>query len=522
MYTDRLDFLNESNAIFINPMDFDEDFSPYELNSADGHIFNYEVTIPDSAFSNLVSDEYKLIINGIHDNAIKVWFNDQLVISVGDAKNGLSVLRTAHVAGSIEPSMIKKDNILKIQTYAGYRSGTVNKIIFTEKILGERTVRLLTLYNESIVYMGIVFTLMSVFFILIIYALNRRGNRMFLYLSLATFFINFYFLDYVPIDSLRYDYMIYKKVFLLSLSLGVFFYSITLYTEIKKKILVVLSGMQLMYLFSVIIFVTEMFKFKVYYNYFYLSLFIMILIFIIVAILNIRKSNRVFIFVLHFFSLFVMFVFRLGLGFKSSYFSLALPVYVLFTIGFLPMILTFDLFLEKDLRVSEEIELKDVAYKQSMTDDLTGVWNKRYLEIRLSELTSNSVVALVDLDNLKMINDTSGHLAGDLVLQYLTKTIKKNVRKNDEICRYGGDEFIIIFEDCSIENAVEIVEKIRLIVENEIIPFNGSQLTTSISAGLCTVAKDINRERIIECADRHLYIAKEKGKNRIEFMIVNQ
>lgn len=520
-YVNRLDFLNDSNAVFINPKDFEKDCSPQELKTEDGQIFTYKVTIPDSAFSNLVGDEYKLIINGIHDNAIKVWFNDQLVISVGDTKKGLSVLRTAHVDGSIEPSMIKTDNILKIRTYAGSRTGFINNIIFTEKILGERTVRFLTLFNENFVYMGLGFTLMSVFFILIIYALNRPRDKMFLYLSLATFFVSFYFLDYLPLNNLRYDYLLYKKVYLLSLSLGVFFYNMTLYTEIKKKILVVLSTMQLVYLTIVILAVREMSRFRFYYNYFYVSLFAMVLIFIIASIINIKKSDRVFIFVLHLSSLLLMFAFRLDLGFKSSYFSVAMPVYMLFIIGLLPMILTFDLFLEKDLKMSEEVELKDEAYQKSMTDDLTGVYNKRYLEICLSRLKSNTVIALVDLDNLKMINDTFGHLAGDLVLQTLTKTMKKHVRRSDDICRYGGDEFVIIFEDCTIENAVEIVEKIRLNVEKEFIPFDGSQLSTSISAGLCTATKNKDPEKIIACADRYLYKAKEKGKNRIEFMSLN-
>lgn len=516
-YTDSLDFLDKSNTVFINPKEFNEDFSVYELKNGDDYIFNYTISIPDEVYKNLDGEEYRLIINGVHDNAIKVWFNNQLVISVGDSENGLSMLRSAHVYGSIERSMIESNNLIKIQTYANNRTGTDNPIIFTEKAPGERAIRLLVLFNERLIAIVIGFIIMSVVFVLIIYTLNKQGNKLLLFLSLATLFIGIYFFDYLPVNYLNQEYIILKKIFLFNLSLGILFYGISLYTLIQKKYIIVLSLAQLVYYIVIILLSRDIVQFRFYYNYYYFSLLPIVLIFFMSTLFNIRKSSRLFILLLHFSAIFALGLVRFGIGFKNNYFSLAMPIFIMFTVGFLPMIITFDLLLEKDLKVIREKELKDVAYKQSMTDDLTGVWNKRYLESRLDNLHEKTVVALIDLDNLKAINDTHGHLAGDAALYHIIQVIKNNIRQSDDICRYGGDEFVVIFEDCRIEDAVDIIEKIRKSICKKPIVFNEKQLTTSISTGLCAVSEELMGKKILECADRQLYIAKAKGKNRTEF-----
>lgn len=520
-YTNKLDFLDKSNSVFIDPSEFNEDFSVYELKNEDEHIFNYSVNISDEAFKNLKGEEYRLIINGVHDNAIKVWFNDQLIISIGDLENGLSMLRSTHVYGSIENAMIRSNNLLEVQTYADNRTGIENPIVFTEKASGERAIRLLILLNERLISMGVGFIFMSVLFVSLIYALNKEGNKILLFLILATFFQGFFFFDYMPINYLNQDYIIWKKIFLLSLSLGILFYGITLYTLVQKKYILILSLVQIICYTLIMVISSGIFEFRLYYNYFYSSLVPLASVFFLSALFNIKKSSRSFVLLLHFLAMIILGIVRFGIGFKSNYFSIAMPIFIMFTVGFLPMIITFDLLLEKDLKVIREKELKDSAYKQSMTDDLTGVWNKRYLESRLNDLDKNTVVALIDLDRLKDINDTYGHLAGDKALFHITEVMKDNIPIDDHICRYGGDEFVIIFEDSKMEEAVYIIEKIRKIIYENPIRFNERRLNLSISTGLCAVSEEIRGKSIIECADEQLYIAKEKGRNRTEFKSVD-
>lgn len=516
-YVKSLNFLDSSNSLHINSSQFTKDCGVYELTEGDQHVFIYRVEIPALAFESLDGDEYKLIINGINDNAIKVRFNDQLIISVGDPKQGRSALRSSHVSGSVESSLIQSNNVLTIETYADYRTGISKPIIFSGKADGESAISLLNLLNDRVVTVGFGFMFITSIYIYIIYLLNRRGNRMLQYLSLATFFISFYFLDFLPYNHLIFEYIIMKKFFLLCLSLGVFFYGMTLFKVIQKKSILILPVAQLVYYVFSMVMSSDMVQFRLYYSYFYYSLSLLVAFFLVMTFLYIKSSSRTYILFLHFLTMVGLGVVSVVLGFNDAYFSMSMPIYIMLPVGVLPLIVTFDIFLEKDLRVIREKELRDLATNQSMLDDLTGVWNKRYLETRLKILKKNTVVAILDLDNLKFINDTYGHLAGDKVIIRMTETIRKHIRTSDDICRYGGDEFVVIFEECSIQKAGLIVENIRKSIDDQTIKFNGSELGTSISAGLCVVTDDITKDQVLECADQKLYLAKEKGKNRVEF-----
>lgn len=518
-YLSGLNFLNQDNSLFINPEAFNEDFSVYPLKDKDDHVFIYNISLGKANFKPLKGSEYKLIFDGIHDNAIKVWFNGHLVISEGDLIKGHSMMRATHVYGSIEKTMVKENNTLKIQTYADYRTGSENKIIFTDKASGERAINLLNFLNTKLIILGVGFIIMSVVFLLIIYVLNRQGNRLLLYLSLATLFSALYFLDFLPSVYLTTSYIFYKKIFLFNLSLGILFYGVAIYSLTSKKYLLILSFSQLIFNLVAMTISEDMIQFNQYYIYFYSSIIFITSAFLLASLIHNKKNSRLFILSLHFLAMVLLGLVKYGIDTSSHYFSLSIQIYIMLTIGFLPMIIIFDLFLEKDLKFIREKALKDEAFHQSMTDDLTGVWNKRYLENRLKNLNKNSVIALVDLDNFKSINDSHGHLAGDAIIRYLTLVIRENIRKGDDICRYGGDEFIVIFEDCNLQYAVQIMETIRLIMMEDPIVFNQTEIHTSISSGICSVSDKHIREEIIACADRQLYVAKEKGRNRTEWLL---
>lgn len=521
VYTGNLDFLNSSNTIFIDPTEFNEDFSVHELTAEDEHRFDYTVNLSGEKFQSMDNEEYIVIINGVKANAIKVWFNDDLITSYGDLESGRSVLNSSEVSGSINPDIIKANNVLKVQTYADYQTGVHEKVVISEKQTGERAVRLLRLLNDQFIYLGFGLMIMAVLFLLVIYFLNRRGNKILLFLSLATFFLSLYFLDFIPVNYLLSKYIVYKRFFLLCLSLGIYYYGRALYILIEKKYILLLSGAQLLLSVVAMMLSKDMIQFNNYYTYFYISLIFNSIIFLITIFYNVKRSNKVFILQLHFLTLICLGVLRIESNLKSNYFSLAMPIFFMFTVAFLPMIMTFDLLLEKQLEIISEQKLKEIANKQSLVDDLTGVWNKRYLENQLHELEKETVIALLDLDNLKEINDTHGHLAGDRMITYLTEMMRNNLRKEDDICRYGGDEFVIIFKNCTMEQAVKRIEQIRGLVAEKSIQFNGLEISTTISAGLSIVTDEIKGEKVIEYADRKLYKAKKNGRNRIEYLVFN-
>lgn len=515
IFTSQLDFLTNDNSVYIAPTSFDLDFSTYELSEDDGHLFNYAITLPKNAFEKLEGELFKLVINSVHSNAINVRFNNQLIINEGDMTEGFSMLRAGFVHGTIEKALIKDTNTLHITTYASFRTGTFNPVIISENIHGNRNIFLLRLFNERLVALGIGLVIMSGLFSLFIYFLNRRDNVFLLWLSLGTLFTGGYLWDYLTMQHLSVDYLIIKKLLLLSLSIGILFYGLALYSLLKKKFIITLPVMQLIYYLVISSTSTNMIDFRYSYNYFFFAIIAVVVFLLIVTLKHYKKNNTVFVMLLHFSTIFTLGMLSLFKGFKLSYYSLSTPIFIIFVVGLLPLIITYVLFLEKDIKLQEEKKLKKQAVTQAITDGLTGAYNNYYLKQQLNQLDDHSVIAILDLDNLKPINDTYGHLAGDYVLCYLTDTINQYIRETDILCRYGGDEFIIIFKDCTLHQAKHIANNIRQHIKEKTIPYNDHQLTTSISIGMCQTASNSPARTTIECADKALYQAKQLGKNRI-------
>ena len=162
----------------------------------------------------------------------------------------------------------------------------------------------------------------------------------------------------------------------------------------------------------------------------------------------------------------------------------------------------------------------------SVTDPLTGLLNRRYLEERLNEELNRSrrynysmSFLMIDIDDFKNYNDVNGHQAGDQALQITAHVLKAELRLEDVACRYGGEEFCILLPQTPITEAAAIAERIRRKVAEASFPFGKNQPlgTVTISIGISTLSKHVDTNvAVIAAADRALYSAKSKGKDRIE------
>ncbi len=157
-------------------------------------------------------------------------------------------------------------------------------------------------------------------------------------------------------------------------------------------------------------------------------------------------------------------------------------------------------------------------FDKAQRDSLTGLLNHQAIHGSLEKalaLASDGgqvlSMALVDIDEFKKINDTFGHQAGDTIVKKVADTIQQSVREMDVTGRYGGDEFMIVFPDCTLNDARRIIERLQkaLVRIDDRIP------SLTISSGVVQ-RKDENANLLIEMADRLLYRAKELGRNRIE------
>jgi diguanylate cyclase (GGDEF)-like protein len=173
--------------------------------------------------------------------------------------------------------------------------------------------------------------------------------------------------------------------------------------------------------------------------------------------------------------------------------------------------------------VLEVRRLMETLRESSLRDPMTGLNNRRFLEEFIDTLTASSrrkqmhiTILMLDLDHFKMINDTYGHDAGDLVLKALANVIKTTVRASDIVIRYGGEEFMVVLQDTSSAYALIVAEKIRASVENMKILHGGIVLQRSISIGVADFPGNSHTFwQAVKFADVALYHAKEAGRNRV-------
>ena len=178
----------------------------------------------------------------------------------------------------------------------------------------------------------------------------------------------------------------------------------------------------------------------------------------------------------------------------------------------------------KELR--EALEEKNRQLQEMANrDGLTGLFNHRYFHEQLSKdflrarrYHESLSCILLDIDYFKKFNDNYGHQTGDVVLSTLGRVIEEAIRDSDFAARYGGEEFAVILYHADQPAAVHVAERLRQMVEDREIHDKDKMLHVTISVGVATFPHEEIRDskKLIECADKALYKAKENGRNRVE------
>lgn len=168
----------------------------------------------------------------------------------------------------------------------------------------------------------------------------------------------------------------------------------------------------------------------------------------------------------------------------------------------------------------EFLKIHTKVRNYAFTDGLTGLYNRHYLNDFLQKFSvlqkkdSFFAVAFIDIDKFKEINDMLGHEAGDCILKCLALKLKSLTRSTDILCRYGGEEFLIIYNDISKEDMLEKMEQIREEVQHHHFKCKHTNITVSIGVSLGN--KDDGINRVMQESDKALYIAKSAGRNCVK------
>lgn len=178
-------------------------------------------------------------------------------------------------------------------------------------------------------------------------------------------------------------------------------------------------------------------------------------------------------------------------------------------------------FLQEKLNENEHLRLQ--LQDQAIRDPLTGVFNRRFFSEALDKQTararregSSFSILILDVDHFKKFNDTYGHKCGDVVLQSLANILVENTRRGDIVCRYGGEEFVILMPDAEADSARERTEFLRKRFEETVLEYGGDRVKCTFSAGIASFpAHADSGETLLNLADRAMYQSKVDGRNRV-------
>lgn len=170
------------------------------------------------------------------------------------------------------------------------------------------------------------------------------------------------------------------------------------------------------------------------------------------------------------------------------------------------------------------LQLRETLRSQAIRDPLTSLYNRRYMDetllreiARVRRKDAPLSVLMVDIDHFKRLNDTAGHAAGDEVLRRVAETLIKGVRREDVPCRYGGEEFALIMPELTLDGAVDRAERLRREIEGLVIEIGGQRIgpVTASFGVACYPIHGPSGEALIGTADKALYQAKSRGRNRV-------
>lgn len=171
------------------------------------------------------------------------------------------------------------------------------------------------------------------------------------------------------------------------------------------------------------------------------------------------------------------------------------------------------------LQLMEIEKLQAILHEQAIQDPLTGLYNRRFMEESLKQEIARAnrenqpfSVVMLDMDNLKLLNDKYGHVVGDVALKSLSKLLKDHTRTEDIVCRFGGDEFLVILHNASEKMASVRLQEWEEQAKEISIIHEGNPIQISFSAGIAAFPTYKNIEELIEVADKALYNIKAKNR----------
>ena len=452
-----------------------------------------------------------LFIPFISGNGLKISVDNEINVISGDIKEGnASIWNKAHVYylfKDLQPGHHK----LEITIFGLYDAGILTTPFIQSRSSGLLRKIILYMTNQYIIDLlsGIILLLAVIF---IITGIKSHDNyQINIYLGLLQLFLYMYIKDLSYIDSLIIDYIIFKKAVTCAIYISVIFLLLLvnrLFLLKTNKIDIAAIILNILIILIIIFIPENMSELRRIYNITSLSIiFIFIYIFIRTALLK-QKSRQakmmltaiIFVFIFSTHDILLRF-FAIG----SVYFT---HYGIMGAVIFITAIVLINIS-ETHAAVIHEKKQSSEFQQISMTDSLTGAYNRRMLTVLNKTVKQEYSVIMADMNKFKIINDTYGHQTGDRVLIETVSIIKKTIRHSDYLIRYGGDEFVLILPECSEKAGRELLERISEKSEGKIYNEDDkTEISFSFSMGFYSASDNEPILRSIKKADEELYEIK--------------
>ncbi len=418
--------------------------------------------------------------------------------------------------------MVKEVNTLRFDTYASYLSGlNKSQLYLVSNEMGTEKFGKINFYGEKTILFSIGFIVFSSLISLILYIHSKRKETTYIYSGLATLLIGIYFMDYLSSEFIILDYLLYKKSIMTALFLGVGFYSLAISSFFENRVLKYIAIITMIGIILMDVLTINILQFKSLYTYWYMMVLLNMVFWIVSVIKNLKTHRQAFIYLMGFVVGLIFAASAIISDLTGSYFSMNSPIIYLATLATVPLLLAYETIKEINAQIIHEKSMREIDFIKSITDELTGTWNQRYLFIKLKEQEPLYTISMIDIDDFKAINDSFGHPAGDYVLKMVTHDLQKWLSASDVLCRYGGDEFVLITYDYTEAEIYELMDLFRDYVDKNPFVYHDVKIHVTLSIGIYTLKETLSSEEILHHVDDQLYYSKTTGKNMVRMYIAD-
>jgi diguanylate cyclase (GGDEF)-like protein len=469
-----------------------------------------------SDLDSISGDAFHILVYRLNSQAYEVYFNDTYIGTVGDMVNGRSHTYNSSNSFAVSKSLIGDYNKITIRTYGIYMTGLeTNSVGVTDEETARKINEILHLLSSGFTMTGIGAIVFGILISLLTYMRSDRKNKALVYLSVAVAFLGIYSLEYLNLPYLSFSYILFKKIIMCSLYACIFFFGMAFREYYRKWHLVAVSSTIFIIVILAAIFTRTLITFKYIYDITYFGIAVSFVVWFFHSLFADDDSEERYVFAASSLMLLILaFSDILQMVIIGGVISTSIINHVLIIIFILVMLMNVELH-RRNVRISSESSQRSHFYHQSITDQLTGVYNKNHMLKILEDEIPPLSVAMLDLDKFKEINDRYGHQCGDYVLEHVAAKMKDEFRDTDIIGRYGGDEFMVILIGCSERNAFDIMNRFRMHLEMDKIEYDGNEIKVTTSVGISYIREKSDIKKMIKNADEALYRAKDSGRNRV-------